>query len=204
MLDDLTLRRLNKRNIHDRQIDTLIGLATGLVADGKVNHDEALVLQKWLVANSAAANNPVVQNLLIRVDEMLSDQVLDEDESRDLLSVLTKLTGSNYEIGEIPKATTLPLCTPEPEILLKGKRFCFTGTFVFGKRSACEKVVIDRGATSGRITQSTDYLVIGTYVTDSWIHQSFGRKIEQAVEWREEGYPISIVSERLWIKQLDL
>ncbi len=204
MLDETTLRRYNHRKINDKQIDTLIGLSTGLVADGIVNHDEALALQKWLVANSLAASNPLVQNLLIKVDEMLSDRVLDEEESKELLSLLTKLSGSDFELGEIAKATTLPLCDPEPEIIVRGMRFCFTGTFVIGNRNDCEKVVNDRGATSGPIRQSTNYLVIGTYVTDSWIHESFGRKIEKAVKWREEGAPLSIISEDLWVKELGL
>lgn len=33
--------KFNRKNIDDRQIDTLIGISKGLVADGKVNQSEA-------------------------------------------------------------------------------------------------------------------------------------------------------------------
>jgi len=196
--------RFNTKKIADKQIDTLIGLSMGIVADGKVNQSEAETLRKWLVSCSASSASPMIQNLLIRVDEMLSDSVLDNEEASELLSLLNKLSGSDFDLGELQKATTLPLCDPEPKIIAKNKRFCFTGTFAFGNRKACEAAVIDRAGTVGGVSKSTNYLVIGTYVTDSWIHQSFGRKIEQAVEWRDQGNDIHIVSEITWIAQLGL
>ena len=198
------LKRFNNKEIADRQVDTLVGLASGLVADGKIDRSEADALQKWLVANAAASSNPIVHNLLVRVTEMLADGVLDEEESAELLDVLVKFSGSDYEIGEVPKATTLPLCSPEPSIIVQGNRFCFTGTFAFGNRKACEAMITERGGSVGSIAKSTSYLVIGTYVTDSWIHESFGRKIEKAVSWKQEGMPLKIVSEEAWVKQLGL
>lgn len=33
--------KYNKKNIQDRQIDTLIGLSKGLIADGSINQAEA-------------------------------------------------------------------------------------------------------------------------------------------------------------------
>ena len=45
-----------------------------------------------------------------------------------------------------------------------------------------------------------DYLVLGSYVTPSWIHESFGRKIEKAMEWRDvRGMSLAIVSEEQWL-----
>lgn len=203
-LNSELIKRFNGKKIADRQVDTLLGLAAGLVADGKVDQGEAHVLQRWLVANAAAASNPIVHNLLIRVNEMLSDDVLDKEESAELLDILVKFSGSNFEIGEVAKATTLPLCSPEPIIKVQGHRFCFTGTFAFGNRKECESIIADRGGAAGSMAKSTSYLVIGTYVTDSWIHESFGRKIEQAVRWRQDGTPLKIVSEEAWIRQLGL
>jgi len=42
---------------------------------------------------------------------------------------------------------------------------------------------------------STDYLVIGEIGSSNWVHSSFGRKIEKAMELKEKGR-ISIVSEK--------
>ena len=38
--------RFNRKNIDDRQIDTLIGIRKGLIADGKVNQAEEAVNQE--------------------------------------------------------------------------------------------------------------------------------------------------------------
>ncbi len=48
------------------------------------------------------------------------------------------------------------------------------------------------------VSKSLDYLVIGTYVTDSWMHESYGRKIEKAMNYRAAGVPINIVTEERW------
>ena len=81
--------------------------------------------------------------------------------------------------------------------------FCFTGTFNLGRRQDCERAVEERGGYAGSLTQDTDYLVIGAYVTDSWRHSSFGNKIVKAVEMRDEkSVPISIVSEQHWAAYL--
>ena len=50
------------------------------------------------------------------------------------------------------------------------------------------------------VTKTLDYLILGTYVTDSWAHESFGRKIEKAVKYRESGTSIVIMSEEQWLE----
>lgn len=195
-------RIFGRARLDDRQLNELIGLSHGIIANGHVDQLEAEYLQKWLVANSAASDNPVIANLQHRVNEMLSDGVLDQEEAQELLETLRKFSGGDFELGELLKSTSLPLDTPAPEIEFEGTRFCFTGTFGFGSRNECEAKVAELGATAGSLTKKTDYLVIGIYATDSWAHSSYGRKIERAVEMREQGEPISIVGEAHWLKYL--
>jgi hypothetical protein len=45
-------------------------------------------------------------------------------------------------------------------------------------------------------------LVVGLYATESWKHSSFGTKIIKAVDMREAGAPIAIVSEAHWATHL--
>jgi hypothetical protein len=71
----------NRARIDDRQVNELIGLAKGIIADGAVSQAEAEFLQKWLVANAAARENPVVMTLLARIDEVLRDGHLDVEEA---------------------------------------------------------------------------------------------------------------------------
>ena len=190
--------RFNRRNIQDRQVDTLIGLSKGITADGKVDQAEAEFLQTWLAQNNHS-QNPVVLNLLSKVSEMLEDGVLDEDESSELLSILHSISGEQAELGEVAKTSTLPLCAPAPDISFSGKAFLFTGTCAYGTRKQCQEAIDSLGGVNLKnVTKKLDYLILGTYVTDSWAHESFGRKIEKAMEYRDSGLPLAIITEEHW------
>ena len=137
------------------------------------------------------------------MNDYLSDNYLDEEEAADLFSTLKGVIGGDFELGEAIKSSSLHYCHPLPEVSFQSKRYSFTGTFSFGKRKECEQAVKELGATTGGIAQSTDFLVIGVYATDSWLHSSAGRKILKAVEYRENGFPISIISEPYWVQNME-
>jgi len=201
-MSDMFCNRVGADRIESRQIDELLGLARGLVADGRIVQEEVEFLQKWLAANVGISSQPLIRMLYRRVDEILADGVADEDEKAELLDTLGRFSNLDFEIGEPLKATTLPLNRPAPTLTFPGLRYTFTGTFNFGQRKECEAAVVQRGATAGGIAQKTNVLVIGVYATESWKHSAFGNKILQAVEWREQGFPISIVSEDHWVTHL--
>lgn len=193
--------KLNRKHIDDRQIDTLIGLAKGLTADGVVNQAEAEFLQSWLVQARSASDNPIIANLMERVSDYLSDGELDSSESEELRETLGKICGASSEIGELAKTSLLPIDDPLPTLHLPGAKVLFTGTFAYGSRAECKKLLEEHGgAFSSGVTKNLDYLVLGTYVTDSWAHESFGRKIEKAVDYRNRGSSISIVPESHWLR----
>lgn len=191
------------KRITESTLSEMIGLSHGLVADGKINQDEAEYLQKWLANRPLLASSPFLSGLYERVNDYLLDDYLDQDEADDLLQTLRGVVGGDFELGEAAKASSLPVCQPLPTISFEGQRYCFTGTFSFGKRRECEAAVKQLGASTGSITQSTDFLVIGTYATDSWLHSSAGRKILTAVDYRERGFPLSIISESYWVENLN-
>ncbi|MAL94363.1 MAG: NAD-dependent DNA ligase [Haliea sp.] len=202
-MDNFT--RFNRKGIQDRQGDTLIGLSKGLVADGKVNQAEAEFLLSWLIQNRQASENPVVSNLLAKISSVLEDGVLDAEESAELLSLLQSIAGEGSVIGELAKATSLPINDPAPRINFDTTSFLFTGTCAFGTRRECQAAIESLGAINAKgVTKSLNYLVLGTYVTDSWIHESFGRKIEKAVQYRADGLPIVIVTEEHWANEAGL
>lgn len=201
-MDDRLLYQFSNDRIDSRQIDELIGLARGLVADGQINQAEVEFLQKWLVANGSVSDHPLLSVLYRRVNEILHDGVVDEEEKAELLDTLNRFSNRDFEIGETLKSTTLPLCAPAPTLSFEGMNYCFTGTFNYGQRKACESAVTAKGASAGSLTHKTNFLVIGVYATDSWKHSSFGNKILKAAEMRAEGRPIRIVSEEHWVRHL--
>ncbi len=199
---DFMLNLYNKKRLDERQVTELVGISRGLLADGKLDDGEIEYLHKWLISQAELTENPLINILYARIRDTLADGVVDEDERRDLLDTLVEFTGSDFEIGEDVKSTSLPLDRPTPQISFEGSHFTFTGTFVSMKRRECEAAVLERGATAGSLTKKTRFLVIGSYATQSWIQSSYGRKIEKACQLKAKGAPIALVSEDDWLKAL--
>lgn len=193
------LNAFGSDRIASRQVDELIGISSGLCADGVINQAEAEFLQKWLVANAGITTHPLLVELYERVTDILCDGMVDADERTDLFATLSTVAHRDFELGEVLKATSLPICDPPP-ILTGSETYCFTGTFSFGTRKQCEAAVIEKGGICGSLNQKTDVLVIGVYATDSWKHSSFGNKIIKAAEMRDNGVKISLVTEEHWSK----
>ena len=193
--------KYNRKNIQDRQADTLIGLSKGITANGEVDQAEAEFLLTWLAENTHS-KNPIIVNLLNKVVEMLEDGILDHEESTELFSILRSISGEQSDVGEVAKPATLPICSPPPVVAFSGKTFLFTGTCAFGTRKQCQEAVERLGGINlTGVTKKLDYLILGSYVTDSWAHESFGRKIEKAMEYRDSGLSLSILTEEHWLRE---
>lgn len=195
-MDENTLLRMNAARLNDRAVDEMIGLCRGLLADGEVNAQEASYLRNWIENNRALRDIWPANVLFARLSEMLLDGKLDADEERELLTTLLELTGGATSPAEPAPSTALPFCNPAPDIEFSGRKFCMTGKFVLGTRSQVESTI---KALSGRTGDSpsfdTDYLVIGSVGSPAWIHSTHGRKIEKAVELRQQGRAIAIIGE---------
>ena len=194
----------NRRNIQDRQVDTLIGLSKAFIADRVVNQAEAECLHAWLVQSSASKNH-IIMNLLSKVAPMMEDGELDAEESAELFNLLQKFSGGEAKSDEVFKTTRLPVCSPAPKINFQGSNFLFTGTCAFGTRQQCQGVIERLGGINiTSVTRKLDYLILGDYVTSSWAHETFGRKIEKAMQYRDAGIPLSIVTEEHWLTEAGL
>lgn len=198
-------RWVNARRLADRSIDELLGMCKGMLADGVINEDEINFLKLWLEANQEYIDQWPANILSARICEILADGIIDKQEKDDLFMMLNDITGGTKTFYDEFKnnATTLPLCKPAPAIAFKGRQFCLTGQFLYGTRNKCEKEIQQRGGlTQKQPSQKTNYLIIGNLGSTDWMHTAFGRKIEDAIELKGKGFPISIVSEEHWVKHL--
>lgn len=189
--------------IQDRLIDELIGISRGVIADGTVDESEAIFIGQWIENHREVAEKWPVSILYARITEMLKDGQLTEKERGELLQTLKDITGESSVYQEPNRSTTLPLNKPYPDVTFAGSIFCLTGKFVFGSTLECEETISELGGTVAQTpTAKTNYLVIGEMGSPDWVHTSFGRSIETAIEMQGNGHDIEIISEEHWVDQM--
>jgi len=184
-----------------RSCESLLGICSGLLADGHLSDEEIRFLDTWLADNGDIAYSWPGEVIVKRIRDVLADGVVTEDERDYLKSTLSDLIGGTLEESGATSgvSTRLPIDEVE-EILIEGNSFCFTGSFLYGTRNACHKAIEERGGTaSGSVKVSLNYLVIGTLASREWAHTSHGRKIEKAIDYKNKGRQISIISEEQWV-----
>ncbi len=192
-----------EQQVQDRLIDELIGICRGVIADGHVDEREAIFLGQWIENHREIADRWPVNILYSRVVEMLKDGVLNPQEQVQLLETLRDLTGESTLYQEPNRSTSLPLNKPAPQIDFTEKSFFLTGRFVFGSELDCEEAIVELGGRiSDELSPETDFLVIGELCSPEWEHTTFGHDIEQAVELRESGAKMAIISEQDWVDAL--
>lgn len=202
-----TAQALRRDAVEGRQVDELLGLVKGVLADGALCTGEVEFLYRWMELNREIAAYWPASVIYPRIAAALADGQVDAEEEKELMGLLLSLVGGNTAPlhGARSDATTLPLCRPAPDIEFVERRFCFTGAFASGPRVWCEQQVLERGGeTASTITQKLSYLVIGEIGSRDWAHSTFGRKIQKAVEYRDKGMPIKIISEEHWYSQLQV
>ena len=197
-------RFFHEARMDRRSADALVGLSAGLIADGAINQQEAEFLHSWIKNNLANLEDPVINILYRRLSDMLQDGVLDDEESAELLAMLNSFAGLNLAqpkptLKEFAASNDLPLCNPAPELIWNNRTFVFTGVMAYGPRKVCQDLVAERGGIiGGSVSKKIHYLVIGSVGNEQWRHSSYGTKIIKALELRESGVPISIISEMHW------
>ncbi|MDX7085230.1 BRCT domain-containing protein [Serratia marcescens] len=181
----------------ETDLHLLNGLCKGLISDRELTEHEIRYLDWWLTQNGALKNNYPGRELYALVKEILSDGVITAEESTSLHKALVDFTGCDLDSGVVDGlATRLPV---DSEFLpqVEGKVFCLTGVFMAGKRSIVEdRVKSAGGIIISNITKNLDFLVIGTLSSRDWKFSSHGRKIEKAINYRdEEGAKLKIIAE---------
>lgn len=195
--NDSDLRNIHDDRLRDRDIDELTGLCKGAILDGSINQAEAEGIMAWLNAHAHCLKAYPANILHERLRLMLDDGVLDSEEEGDLLGLLLRFATPETMAGTPHSA--LPIDEPPPPVTISGHSFCFTGTFDYGPRAACQAAVNSRGGLAvDAITKKLHYLVIGNIGSEFWKHSTFGNKIAKAVEYRERGAPLIIVAEQHW------
>ena len=162
------------------------------------NQTDRVFLQNWITRNFNPIDTPLLGALALRLRDAFL--LANKEETEELLNLFLLYAKGVRDPYEFPVPKSLPLCDPEPVVLFSDRIFSFVGCFVFGSRKNCELLVKARGGQTGVASQNTQYLVIGTFLSDGWKDQRYGRQIMSAKLWRTRGLPIGIISEKLWLE----
>ncbi len=201
---------LNRDNNLRKSVDLLAGISMGVLADGVVTDEEAALFAGQVERVAEMEPGWPVNVLLERVRAVFADGVVDEAERVELKGMMEALVGASGAAAGIPAgeallSTALPFCSPPPLVVFPSKVFLVTGKFAYGARREVHREIESRGglvSKSKGVTTRTDYLVVGAMASRDWKHTGMGNKIMRAVELREKGWPVRIVSEEHWVRCL--
>jgi len=185
-----------------KSLNNLMGIVNGLVCDNQLADTEIQFLATWLEENQHIADQYPANIVFRRVREVLADGVITDEERADLLADLKAISGNEFmESGAALPAHIAAVFDDDPYVEVENRLFVLTGKFLFGTRSACERVILKRGGmVASNVSRRTNYLVVGTMASPAWIEQNFGRKIQKAAELAESGdAEIAVVRETDWV-----
>ncbi len=204
MIDDNGVRSAIKNRTHNRAVELLLGIVTGLIADQQLPDLEIQFLKNWLADNSDVASVWPGCVIASTICDALEDGTITEAERNHLLKVLQDMAVTDFATTGSASAEVLQLpIQDEVDVDVRDKNVCHSGEFLFGTRTKCEQLTERSGGWPvSTITRKVAYLVIGTNVSPAWAHTSYGRKIEQAVALQADGHSICIISERRWLEVL--
>lgn len=188
----------------NRASEQLLGIASGILADGHLHDQEVQFLSTWLSENQDVATSWPGSAVAQSVRAALVDGVITSDERDHLVQVLRDFCGSDFSLAgaAAPAVTSLPI-DDQVTVRLMHAGVCHTGEFLFGTRAAVERATLKAGGMpADNVSKRVEYLVVGTRVSPDWAHTTYGRKIQRAVELQEAGHSIEIISERRWLEAL--
>jgi NAD-dependent DNA ligase len=182
-----------------KSVESLLGICRGLIADNQLNTAEIGFLDTWLRENQEVARAWPGDVIARRIAHILSDGVVTDEEARDLKETLSQITGGFLDHGAPSGTATIFPTESVHSILFDNTIFCFTGKFIYGSRARCQMATEALGGMCiPDVTQKLHFLVIGALASRDWINTSFGRKIEKAVQLRNAGHSVRIISEETW------
>lgn len=185
-------------------IGELRGLCQGVIADGALVRQEVDYLRSWLTARPELIGAWPCNILHKRVEAVLSDGQVTQEESSSLAAFIQRLLQPTMDLPSLDNVEPSVLFdSPVPDIIFANRSFCLTGDFAFGPKSKCEDEIVFRGGyIDSSVTSTTQYVVVGGLGSGAWAHRNYGRKIEKATELRGQGKPVSIICESDWLSAL--
>lgn len=180
-------------------VNECLGIISGIAADDILKDEEVTYLMGWLDNNEDLFDTYPISAVVEALLPFTKRQITAKD-AAELLEFFKQITGNQFMQTGSTDVHPLHFVAIEPEgFSHDGLRICFTGTFDKGSRKEVEAIAQALGASTKKdVSKSIDCLIIGTQVSPDWISTSYGRKIQKAIELRDSGHPLVIMTEKYW------
>ena len=107
-----------------------------------------------------------------------------------------KLNNADIDIKKSLSTITGNIDTDTFDGGFEGKLFCLTGDFNHGSKTEITDYIISKGGfVKDSLTLKVDYLVRGLQGSDAYAYGSYGSKVKKALELKEKGHSIKIITE---------
>lgn len=184
-------------------LQRLQGILAGAFADHRINQKEVLVLRTWLNEHEHLAGCWPYDEICSVLSKVLADGQIDDREEKMLLHVFEdfvvgpeKRSLLNPDLENEDEQKFMGVCAVRPTVTFDGRVFSYTGESKRSTPTEIQRVVEHKGgAFAGALSEKVDYLVVGAEGNPCWALACYGRKIEQASQYRRSGLKITIVHE---------
>jgi len=184
-------------------LQQLYGYLEGILSDSIITEAEVIALNQWLETNQETLSGiyPFAEFYHI-LQNVLADGIVTSDEAETLKRIFERYCVTKaLVIKDLPPADMALLnltyvYTMKPHIYFPGKKFCFTGKSLHGKREHLGALVIAKGAlTTDSVSSNIDYLVVCDGGNKQWAYSTYGRKIESSLDLRKKGSNLQVIQE---------
>jgi hypothetical protein len=186
-------------------IQRLQGMLHGILADGIIDEKELAELSSWLDESKHLKGCYPYDEIDSLLTSVLKDGKVNDAEQELLkqffqtfidYSLSRKIESAVREVEIKKDLTVLGVCSCCPEITFADSVFCMTGNSAKAKRSEIATLIEGKGGIyKDQVTQEVNYLVVGANGNPCWAFSCYGRKIEQAINYRKAGNRLMIIHE---------
>jgi NAD-dependent DNA ligase len=183
------------------EIQKLHGIVDGITSDGVISIEEIKSLRRWMLEHEHLSGLWPFDEIDALTMQVLADGKINREEHELLMYFFEDFVSKpGSRAVDAVTVSTPPLivgvCAATPEILFADRFFCFTGKSKKSSREEIRELVEKVGASfSSDVSKKLDYLIIGADGNPCWTYSCYGRKVERAVELRQQGHKLLIVHE---------
>lgn len=178
----------------------LLGFCAGVACDNLITLREAQSLLNRIESDRRFEQSPGVRAIRDCCRDALEDCVVDETESREICSWISRVAGDSF--SDTGLSAVFRSIAFDEHVLedfpraQAGKNAVLTGNFRIKPRNGLERRLTEIGMViTKQVSRNTDYLIIGGEATRDWVETNRGMKILRAQELIESGAGPKFVSE---------